>query len=331
MTADRPAAILRDDVDAPAAERASPVGAQAHRLAAGGLVDRSRPLRFTFDGRAMTGFAGDTLASALLANSGRLVGRSFKYHRPRGILSAGPEEPNALVELRAGARREPNTRATGIELYDGLEAQSQNRWPSLAFDLFAVNSWFAPFIKAGFYYKTFMWPAGFWEKLYEPLIRRAAGLGRAAGAEDPDHYEKAFAFCDVLVIGSGPAGLAAALAAGRAGARVILCEEDFSVGGRLLSERQEVDGIEGHAWAARAIAELESLPEVRILRRTSVFGAYDHGTYGAVERVVDHLPAPPGYRPRQSACRDAGERGACLHQPLRRRARPSRRDLHERR
>jgi heterotetrameric sarcosine oxidase alpha subunit len=305
---DRPAAILREDVGAQAADRFPPSRAQTHRLAAGGLVDRSRPLRFTFDGRAMTGFAGDTLASALLAHGVRLVGRSFKYHRPRGILSAGPEEPNALIELRAGARREPNTRATGIELFDGLEAQSQNRWPSLAFDLSAVNSWFAPFIKAGFYYKTFMWPANFWEKLYEPLIRRAAGLGRAAQAEDPDHYEKAFAFCDVLAIGSGPAGLSAALAAGRAGARVILCEEDFALGGRLLSERQDVDRIEGHAWAARAAAELESLPEVRILRRTSVFGAYDHGTYGAVERVADHLPVPPEHQSRQRAWRIVAKR-----------------------
>ena len=274
----------------------------------GGLVDRARPLRFSFDGRSMTGFAGDTLASALLANGVRLVGRSFKYHRPRGLLAAGPEEPNALVELGTGARREPNTRATGVELYDGLEARSQNRWPSLAFDLSAVNSWFAPFIKAGFYYKTFMWPAALWEKLYEPLIRRAAGLGRAAAAEDPDHYEKAFAFCDVLVIGSGPAGLSAALAAGRAGARVILCEEDFALGGRLLSERQEVDDLEGHAWAARAEAELESLPEVRVMRRTSVFGAYDHGTYGAVERVSDHLAVPPEHEPRQRAWRIVAKR-----------------------
>ena len=281
---------------------------KTHRLTSDGLVDRARPLRFSFDGRVMTGFAGDTLASALLANGVRLVGRSFKYHRPRGILSAGPEEPNALVELRAGARREPNTRATGIELYDGLEALSQNRWPSLAFDLSAVNSWFAPFIKAGFYYKTFMWPPSLWEKLYEPLIRRAAGLGRAAAAEDPDHYEKAFAFCDVLVIGSGPAGLSAALAAGRAGARVILCEEDFALGGRLLSERQEIEGVEGHAWAARAVAELESLPEVRVMRRTSVFGAYDHGTYGAVERVSDHLAAPPEHEPRQRAWRIVAKR-----------------------
>ena len=281
---------------------------KTHRLTSDGLVDRARPLRFSFDGRVMTGFAGDTLASALLANGVRLVGRSFKYHRPRGILSAGPEEPNALVELRAGARREPNTRATGIELYDGLEALSQNRWPSLAFDLSAVNSWFAPFIKAGFYYKTFMWPPSLWEKLYEPLIRRAAGLGRAAAADDPDHYEKAFAFCDVLVIGSGPAGLSAALAAGRAGARVILCEEDFALGGRLLSERQEIEGVEGHAWAARAVAELESLPEVRVMRRTSVFGAYDHGTYGAIERVSDHLAAPPEHEPRQRAWRIVAKR-----------------------
>jgi heterotetrameric sarcosine oxidase alpha subunit len=274
----------------------------------GGLVDRSRVLGFTFDGRPMTGFAGDTLASALLASGVRLVGRSFKYHRPRGILAAGPEEPNALVELRTGARREPNTRATTTELFDGLEAQSQNRWPSLRFDLSAANGWFAPFIKAGFYYKTFMWPAAFWEKLYEPLIRRAAGLGRAAGSEDPDHYEKAFAFCDVLVIGAGPAGLSAALAAGRAGARVILCDEDFSLGGRLLCERRDVDGVEGHVWAARAVAELKSLPEVRLMRRTTVFGAYDHGTYGAVERVADHLPVPPEHQPRQRAWRIVAKR-----------------------
>ena len=165
--------------------------AQAHRTATGGLIDRTRNLSFTFDGEEMTGHPGDTLASALLANGVRLVGRSFKYHRPRGILSAGSEEPNALVELRSGARREPNTRATTIELYDGLEAASQNRFPSLKFDLLAVNQLFAPIFGAGFYYKTFMWPASFWEKLYEPAIRRAAGLGRAAGAADPDHYEKA--------------------------------------------------------------------------------------------------------------------------------------------
>ena len=174
------------------------------------------------------GHPGDTLASALLANGVTLVGRSFKYHRPRGILSAGPEEPNALVELRTGARREPNTRATVAELYAGLAAHSQNRWPSLAFDLMAVNGLAAPLFSAGFYYKTFMWPAAFWEKVYEPLIRRAAGLGRAAREPDPDHLRASrICFCDVLVVGAGPAGLMAALAAGRAGARVVLCEQDF--------------------------------------------------------------------------------------------------------
>src|SRR4051795_11531610 len=152
----------------------------------GGIVDRSRPLRFTFDGRAFTGYAGDTLASALLANGVRLGGPSFKYHRPRGILSAGPEEPNALVELRSGDRREPNTRATTVELYEGLSATSQNRWPSLAFDVMSVNQLLSPFIGAGFYYKTFMWPASFWEKVYEPIIRRAAGLGRPPEGPDPD-------------------------------------------------------------------------------------------------------------------------------------------------
>ncbi len=205
-----------------------------YRLPAGGRIDRSRPLHFTFDGKSYQGFAGDTLASALLANGVRLVGRSFKYHRPRGILSAGSEEPNALVELRQGARREPNTRATTIELYDGLEASSQNRWPSLGFDLLSMTKPFSPFMSAGFYYKTFMWPKSFWEKLYEPLIRRAAGLGRAAGLPDPDTYEKAFAHCDVLVIGGGSAGLAAALTAGRSGARVILCDESFEFGGRIV-------------------------------------------------------------------------------------------------
>jgi len=272
---------------------------QAYRTPVGGLIDRNKPLLFRFDGKAYQGYDGDTLASALLANGVSLVGRSFKYHRPRGILTAGPEEPNALVELRAGSRREPNTRATVAELYDGLEAASQNRWPSLKFDVMAVNQLFAPFFAAGFYYKTFMWPAALWEKLYEPVIRRAAGLGRAASGGDPDHYEKAFAFCDVLVIGAGPSGLMAALAAGRSGARVILVEEDFRLGGRLIGDRREIDGIASADWVQRIAADLASMPEVRILLRTSVFGAYDGGTYGAVERVSDHFAAPPPFTPRQ--------------------------------
>lgn len=269
------------------------------RLARGGLIDRARPLAFTFDGRPYQGFAGDTLASALLASDVRLVGRSFKYHRPRGIVGAGTEEPNALVELRAGARREPNAKATTVELFDGLDARSQNAWPSLAFDAMAVNGLLSPFFGAAFYYKTFMWPKAAWEKLYEPMIRRAAGLGRTAEAPDPDAYDKAHAFCDVLVIGSGPAGLSAALAAGRSGARVILAEEDFRFGGRLLSERTAIDAAAPLGYVDRVVAELASLPNVRLMTRTSIFGAYDGGTYGALERVADHLPVPSAFQPRQ--------------------------------
>ncbi len=280
----------------------------ANRLPAGGRIDRSRTLAFRFDGRSLNGHPGDTLASALLANGVRLVGRSFKYHRPRGIVSAGPEEPNALVELRGGARREPNSRATVTELFDGLEATSQNRWPSLALDLLSVNGLLAPFLGAGFYYKTFMWPAALWEKLYEPAIRRAAGLGRAAEAADPDSYEKANAFCDLLVIGSGPAGLMAARAAARAGARVILAEEDFLPGGRLNAEALEVEGEPGHLFAARTLAELAGLPNVRLMTRTTVFGVYDSGTYGAVERVGDHLPEPAPFQPRQRLWRIVAKR-----------------------
>ena len=272
---------------------------QPFRLPQGGLVDRTKPLTARFDGRRVQGFSGDTLASALLANGVRLVGRSFKYHRPRGILTAGPEEPNALVELRTGARREANSRATTVEAYDGLDARSQNAWPSLRFDLMAVNGLAGPLLSAGFYYKTFMWPAAFWERVYEPLIRRAAGLGRASGLPDPDSYERATAHCDLLVVGAGPAGLMAAREAGRSGARVILCEDDFRLGGRLLAERHEVDGRAGADFAAAVEAELAAMPEVRILSRTQVFGAYDGGTFGALERVADHLPVPPAHQPRQ--------------------------------
>ncbi len=268
------------------------------RLVSGGLVDRTQPLRFRFDGKEYGGYGGDTLASALLANDIMLVGRSFKYHRPRGIFSAGSEEPNALVTLRSGARAEPNTKATTVELYDGLEATSQNCWPSPSFDVHAVNQLAGPLLSAGFYYKTFMWPASFWEKLYEPAIRASAGLGALSGIEDPDSYEKSHAFCDLLVIGAGPAGLAAALAAGRAGARVIVAEEDFALGGRLLSECALVDSVSSASWAALAEAELATLANVRIFKRTAVFGAYD-GEYGAIERVSDHLIEPPPHTPRQ--------------------------------
>ena len=272
---------------------------QSNRIANKGLIDRRKPIDFTFDGKTYKGYAGDTLASALLANGVTLTGRSFKYHRARGILTAGSEEPNAILELRTGARREPNVRATVAELYQGLSAQSQNRWPSLKYDLLSINSLLSPVFVAGFYYKTFMWPAALWEKLYEPLIRRAAGLGRAADETDPDTYEKATAFCDVLVIGAGAAGLMAALAAGRSGARVILADESFALGGRLLSENLSIGGMSAPAWVAGVEKELRAMPEVRILPRTTVFGAYDTGTFGAVERVSDHVAVPQVHQPRQ--------------------------------
>ena len=280
----------------------------SHRLPSGGLIDRERVLNFTFDGAEYTGHPGDTLASALLANGVRLMGRSFKYHRPRGVLTAGSEEPNALVELRDGARREPNTRATVVELFAGLAARSQNRWPSLRHDFGALNGWFAPLLGAGFYYKTFMWPAAFWERLYEPLIRRAAGLGRAAAAPDPDHYEKAWAFCDVLIVGGGVTGLRAALAAARRGERVLLADEDFVWGGRCLAERTLVDGLPGVEWVSAALHELASFPEVRLMPRTTVFGAYDGGVFGALERVGDHLAAPLPGQPRQRLWRIVAQR-----------------------
>lgn len=271
---------------------------QINRLS-GGQVNRNTELNFRFDGRSFKGFEGDTLASALLANGERLMGRSFKYHRPRGVLTAGSEEPNALVELRQGNRQEPNTRATVAELFEGLEAKAQNAWPSLRFDAMAVNDRFSNFLTAGFYYKTFMWPKPFWEKVYEPIIRKAAGLGSISFEEDPDLYDKGFLHCDLLIIGAGPTGLAAALTAGRAGARVILADEDFRMGGRLNAETLALGDVSGADWATETLAELASLDNVRLMTRTTIIGAFDHGTYGAVERVQDHLPQAVADKPRQ--------------------------------
>ncbi len=274
-----------------------PRGANVDRLPTGGEVDRRRALAFSFDGKGYTGYQGDTLASALLANGVHLVGRSFKYHRPRGIFSAGPEEPNALVELRSGARVEPNTRATMAELFHGLEATSQNRWPSLGLDVMELNDLASRFLVAGFYYKTFMGFPG-WH-FYEERIRAAAGMGRGTREPDPDTYERMTAHCDVLVVGAGPSGLAAALAAGRTGARVILVEESDGLGGRLRSERESIDGAPAMAWVADARDELASLDAVRVLTRTTAFGYYDDNMIGAVERVADHHPVPPPHVPRQ--------------------------------
>lgn len=269
------------------------------RLHAGGLIDRTKRVDFRFDGRTLTGFAGDTLASALLANGVRIVGRSFKYHRARGILTDGIDEPNALVTLHGGARVEPNCRAPSVELFDGLEARSQNCWPSPNFDLMAVNGLFSKIFVAGFYYKTFMWPAAFWERLYEPLIRRAAGLGRLSGEPDPDSYDRSHAFADMLVVGSGAAGLSAALLAARRGMKVLLVESDSCGGGRLLSERHEVGGQPGAAWSAAMLRELAANERVTILTRTTLFGAYDGNSFAAAERVSDHQSTAAPGQPRQ--------------------------------
>jgi len=257
----------------------------AFRLPHGGAIDRTKLLNFTFDGKPLTGFEGDTLASALLAHGQRLIGRSFKYHRPRGIYSAHAEEPNALVTIKENGGAEPNALATTTWLREGLVAESQNRWPSLDFDLLAVNGFASKFLPAGFYYKTFMWPAAFWEKLYEPAIRRAAGLGTLSTTPDPNAYDKAHAFCDVLIIGGGPAGLTAALGAARAGLRVIIADQDRMLGGRLLSEAQTINGQSGQAFAREAEAELASFPRVRILRGTGIFAAYDQMEFAAYERL----------------------------------------------
>lgn len=273
---------------------------QRLRSATGGVgIDRNRPVRFSFDGKAYDGFAGDTLASALLANGVRLVGRSFKYHRPRGVLSSGSDEPNALVTVGSGRRMEPNARATTLEIYDGLEARSQNAWPSLNFDLAAINSYIAPFIPAGFYYKTFIGgPKNAWTRLYEPSIRRMAGLGKAPDAADADVYDKRHAHCDVLIVGSGASGLSAALAASARGASVIIIDEQSRLGGALHASGELIEGAAASLWAQQAGSELSARDNCRILTRTTAFGRYDHGLVMAVERRTDHDPARSGPRQR---------------------------------
>ncbi len=272
--------------------------AQRFRLPEGGLIDRDGPLGFRFDGADYQGYAGDTLASALLANGVHLVGRSFKYHRPRGIFSAGAEEPNALVQLGEGARTEPNMRATQVELVNGLVAVSQNRWPNLNFDVSAINDLLSRFLPSGFYYKTFMWPAALWMK-YEYVIRHAAGMGKAPEARDPDHYDQTYAHCDVLVVGAGPAGLAAALAAGESGARVILVEQDAALGGALLGAKDEtISGKPTLGWVAKARAALDKLDDVTVLARTTAYAYFDHNYVALIERVTDHLADKPEHLPR---------------------------------
>ena len=271
---------------------------QTHRAQRGGRVDRSTPLGFTFDGVRHTGYQGDTLASALLANGVRLVGRSFKYHRRRGIFGSGAEEPNALVRVGEEARAEPNLKATQVELYDGLAAGSQNRWPSLEFDVGGLSNTASKLLPAGFYYKTFMWPGSWW-MLYERFVRKAAGLGRAPTEPDPDHYDRRYAFCDILVVGAGPAGLMAVLAAARSGARVILVDDGPALGGSLPGAVSTIEGADPMAFVSRIGEELASCPNVRVLSRTTAFGYYDDNMIVAVERRADHVPAPPAHCPRQ--------------------------------
>lgn len=275
--------------------------AGSHRIAVGGRIDRTRPLDFTFDGRLFRGYEGDTLASALLASGVRLFARSFKYHRPRGVVTAGSEEPNALVTVaRDEARWTPNLAAPTVELYQDLKAESQNRWPSLALDVGAVNGLLKPLFPAGFYYKTFMWPRSFWKRFYEPMIRASAGYGRASTLADPDRYANRFAHCDVLVCGAGPAGLAAAEAAAAGGARVILCDENPEFGGSLLADPGAmIDGRSGTDWAAGVVAALAGNDRVTLLPRTTAFGYYQDNAVGLLERVTDHLAHPPGHLPRE--------------------------------
>jgi sarcosine oxidase, subunit alpha len=271
------------------------------RTASGGRIDRTRPLTFSFDGRRHTGCHGDTLASALLANGVHLVGRSFKYHRPRGILSAGSEEPNALVTIERGAGRvTPNLRATQLELYDGMQARSQNRFPSLTWDFGAVSNAVSPLFPAGFYYKTFMWPRAFWRRIYEPAIRAAAGLGKAPAEADPDRYLHHYAHCDVLVVGAGPAGLAAALAASANGARVLLCDEQSEPGGALLAEPDAmIEGRLASAWLHETLKTLGGRADVTLLPRTTAFGWFPDRLVGLVQRVTEHLADPDPRLPRE--------------------------------
>ncbi|MEL6505932.1 MAG: sarcosine oxidase subunit alpha [Pseudomonadota bacterium] len=264
----------------------------------------TKPVSFTFDGKTFEGVEGDTLASALIANGIHLMGRSFKYHRPRGIIGAGAEEPNALMQItRAGgngARTEPNVRATMQEIFDGLEAESQNRFPTLNFDVGAVNNLLSPIFVAGFYYKTFKWPAAAWDKLYEPFIRRAAGLGRSPEKEDPDRYSNRYAHCDVLIIGGGAAGLTAARAAAEEGQSVILCDENSHMGGWMLSDTDiRIDGQSGPEWAAEQVKALRPQKNVRLLTRTTGFGYFQQNMVALAERVTDHMSRPDPDLPRE--------------------------------
>ncbi|MDC3108160.1 2Fe-2S iron-sulfur cluster-binding protein, partial [Paracoccaceae bacterium] len=261
-------------------------------------ITNKQKLSFTFNGKKYFGHKGDTLASALIANNIKIVGRSFKYHRPRGIFSAGSEEPNALVEIGEGPFKEPNTKATNVELFDGLKASSQNFLGSINYDLMAVNDLLKNFIGAGFYYKTFMWPQKLWEKIYEPVIRNAAGLGKLSMEPDPSHYDKGYLHSDFLIVGSGISGLMSALLLAETGSEILVIEEDFILGGRLNSESLIINGEKSLVWVDRAVKKLRNFKNVRLLTRTAVYAAFDHGIFAALEKKTDHMSVKDS-KPRQ--------------------------------
>ena len=272
---------------------------QNFRLNTGGLINRDKPIEFKFNGKKYIGYEGDTLASALLANGIHLIGRSFKYHRPRGFFGAGVDEPNAKMQVEINGCSEPNINATEIELVNGLSASSQNCWPSVNFDIGAINNFLNRFFPAGFYYKTFMWPKSFWYRVYEPFIRKAAGLGVASLEKDKERYEHKYEYCDLLVTGSGPAGLASAYAAAKNGAKVILAEDKPRYGGTLLTDDVTIDNLSGKDWSEKIISELKEMPNVIVKNRSQVFGYYDHNMMVMFERTGDHLEKKPKYTPRQ--------------------------------
>tara|TARA_B100000035_G_scaffold63065_1_gene51125 strand:- start:15740 stop:18736 length:2997 start_codon:yes stop_codon:yes gene_type:complete len=272
---------------------------QEFRISSGGLIDRSKEISFIFNGKKYTGYKGDTLASALLANGVHLIGRSFKYHRPRGIIAAGVEDANGKVQLYKDSITEPNVNVTEVELVEGLRIESQNCWPSVNFDVGGINNFLNRFFPAGFYYKTFMWPKSFWYNVYEPFIRKAAGMGKASLDPDPDRYEHQYEHCDVLVVGSGPSGISSALSAAKNGARVILAEDKARFGGSLLTDNVTIGNKKGDEWVEDSISELKSMPNVIVKKRSQVFGYYDHNMLVMFERCKDHLKNPEPYTPRQ--------------------------------
>jgi sarcosine oxidase subunit alpha len=272
-----------------------------NRVAGKGRLSPSKTVTFTFDGKQLIAMHGDTLASALIANGIHLAGRSFKYHRPRGILGSGAEEPNALMDIsRDKLRTQPNVRATTQEVFDGLIAKTQNYYPSITFDVGGINNVLAPFFSAGFYYKTFMWPKQAWKKIYEPVIREAAGLGHAPKEADPDRYANRFAHCDVMIVGGGAAGLMAAKTAAAAGKKVIICDENPEFGGWLLAEGEaSIDGMPAAEWAAKTVADLVAMANVKLLSRTTAFGYYAQNMVTLAERITDHLALPDADAPRE--------------------------------